>query len=181
MQAWAESLGGITFPLLSDFWPHGAIAEQYDVFRRDGRSERAIYIIDKEGIIQYAHVHDIDQRPENEVLFEQLRAIVPPGDRLKGRQPGPSEEEKEDENQGDSPADGELVLYCNNWCPGCRRARIWLDKHQIAYREINVNRDKEAAKQVRQWSGGDLITPTFDINGTIIHDWDEKKMASLLL
>ena len=34
--AWAEKLGGITYPLLSDFYPHGAVAERYGVLPRTG-------------------------------------------------------------------------------------------------------------------------------------------------
>jgi len=54
LQAWAKSLGGIDYPLLSDFWPHGAVSTAYGVLRPDGFTERAIFIIDGEGIIRYA-------------------------------------------------------------------------------------------------------------------------------
>ena len=49
LRAWAESLGGITYPLLSDFYPHGQVAERYGVLRGVGSSERAIFVIDKSG------------------------------------------------------------------------------------------------------------------------------------
>ena len=77
LKAWAESLGGIHFPLLSDFWPHGAVSKQYDVLRTEGYSERAIFIIDKAGIIQYIDVHDIDHQPSNETLRQELSRIDP--------------------------------------------------------------------------------------------------------
>ncbi|MBL6965588.1 MAG: redoxin domain-containing protein, partial [Anaerolineales bacterium] len=77
LQAWAKSLSGISFPLLSDFWPHGEIAEKYGVLRSDGSSERAIFIIDKNGIIQYIDIHDIDDQPDNEVLFAELKRMDP--------------------------------------------------------------------------------------------------------
>jgi alkyl hydroperoxide reductase subunit AhpC len=77
LKAWAESLGGIHFPLLSDFWPHGAVAEKYGVFREDGRSERAIFLVDKEGIVRYIDIHDIDDQPDNDVLLEEVRRIDP--------------------------------------------------------------------------------------------------------
>ena len=42
----------LTFPLLSDAWPHGAVARAYGVFReRDGISERALYFIDDNGLV----------------------------------------------------------------------------------------------------------------------------------
>ena len=177
LQAWAESLEGISFPLLSDFWPHGEIAERYGVFREDGRSERAIFIIDHEGVVQYARVHDIDQRPDNEVLFEQLERIVPEGDRSPARSTEPAGQLAD---QPDMSEDG-IVMYCNNWCPDCRRARTWFKRHDIDYQEINVTRDREAAAQVKEWADGNLVTPTFNIRGTIVVDWDERKLRQLLL
>jgi len=74
-EAWQKSLGGITYPLLSDFYPHGAVAEKYGVLRDEGMSERALFIIDKEGIIRFIDVHPIDQQPDNEELFEVLRKL----------------------------------------------------------------------------------------------------------
>jgi peroxiredoxin len=73
--AWAKSLGGLHYPLLSDFWPHGAVAEKYGVLRAEGQAERAIFIVDKTGKIVYIDVHDIDLQPDNEDLFEVLRQL----------------------------------------------------------------------------------------------------------
>ena len=45
--AWAQSLGPISFDLLSDFHPHGEVAQKYGVYRaKDGISERAIFVVD---------------------------------------------------------------------------------------------------------------------------------------
>ena len=77
LRAWAESLGGITYPLLSDFYPHGAVAELYGVLRSVGSSERAIFVIDKAGVVRYVDVHDIGKQPDNEVLFSVLAEIEP--------------------------------------------------------------------------------------------------------
>ena len=73
--AWAESLGTSKIPLLSDFWPHGEVAQQYGVLRPQGFTERAIFIVDKEGIIRYKHIHDLNELPDNEVLFPVLEEI----------------------------------------------------------------------------------------------------------
>lgn len=70
--AWAESLGVEWVLLLSDFWPHGEVAQQYGILRPQGYPERATFIVDKEGIIRYAHVYEIDELPDNEPLFEVL-------------------------------------------------------------------------------------------------------------
>ncbi|GAC1303342.1 MAG: hypothetical protein NVS2B3_03430 [Vulcanimicrobiaceae bacterium] len=73
--AWSKTLGGITYPLLSDFYPHGAVAEKFGVLRKEGMSERAVFIIDKQGIVRYIDVHDIDEQPDEEQIFEELRKL----------------------------------------------------------------------------------------------------------
>jgi peroxiredoxin len=72
--AWAKSLGGISYDLLSDFHPKGAVARAYGAYREnDGISERALFIVDKDGKIAYKDIHDISDQPDNEDLFEVLR------------------------------------------------------------------------------------------------------------
>ena len=74
--AWAKSLGGISYDLLSDFHPKGAVAKAYGAYREnDGISERAIFINDKEGKVAYKDIHDIADQPDNEDLFEVLRKL----------------------------------------------------------------------------------------------------------
>jgi peroxiredoxin len=74
--AWAKSLGGITYDLLSDFEPKGAVAKSYDAYRQaDGISERALFVVDKEGKIAYKDIHDISQQPDNEEIFDVLRKL----------------------------------------------------------------------------------------------------------
>jgi len=75
IKAWAKSLGNISYPLLSDFWPHGLTALKYNVLRAEGFTERAIFIIDKKGIIRYIDIHAIGDQPKNTVLFEELKKI----------------------------------------------------------------------------------------------------------
>jgi peroxiredoxin len=71
--AWANSLGGITYPLLSDFWPHGGMAQCYGTLIEDlGIASRTIVVIDKQGKIAYIDVHQLDEQPDPEVLFEVL-------------------------------------------------------------------------------------------------------------
>lgn len=73
--AWAEAMHGLNFPVLSDFWPHGQVADSYGVLRSDGMSERALFIIDKKGIIRYIDVHDINKRPDLGVLIRELQQL----------------------------------------------------------------------------------------------------------
>lgn len=73
--AWARSLGVENVPLLSDFWPHGQVAQAYGVLRADGYAERVIFVIDKAGIVRYIDVNDIAQQPDNEVIFRELARL----------------------------------------------------------------------------------------------------------
>lgn len=71
--SWTSQMGGpLWFPVLSDFWPHGAVAQRYGVLRSDGVTERAIFIIDQAGIIRFIDVHDINKRPPLEDIFREL-------------------------------------------------------------------------------------------------------------
>src|SRR5512139_46633 len=73
--AWTHQMGQLWFPVLSDFWPHGAVANRYGVLRSDGVSERALFVIDKEGILRYIDVHDINKRPPLEDLMGVLEKL----------------------------------------------------------------------------------------------------------
>ena len=73
--SWTNQMGKLWFPVLSDFYPHGKVAQQYGILRTDGVAERAIFIIDKKGIIRYIDVHDINQRPSLEVLITELEKL----------------------------------------------------------------------------------------------------------
>ena len=76
LYAWIKQMGKLWFPVLSDFWPHGKVARRYGVLRSDGTSERAIFIIDKKGIIRYIDVHDINERPKLDVLAKELAKLA---------------------------------------------------------------------------------------------------------
>jgi peroxiredoxin len=73
-KAWADSLG-LTFDLLADFHPKGAVAEAYGVMRADGIPERAIFVVDKKGTIVWAAKYDIPQQPPQDELLKVLRAL----------------------------------------------------------------------------------------------------------
>jgi peroxiredoxin len=73
--AWTNQMGPLWFPVLSDFWPHGAVSDRFGVLRSDGVSERALFVIDKSGIIRYIDVHDINKRPKLEVLVKELEKL----------------------------------------------------------------------------------------------------------
>jgi glutaredoxin len=169
LKAWAESLGGITYPLLSDFYPHGAVAEEYGVLRSEGYSERALFVIDKEGMIRYADVHDIDEQPDNEVLLRVLEELEPHSDLHKS----PVFHTTNPERAAESAA---VTLYCTPWCPACRRAREYLKEKGVNFSEVDITRDREAAARVRGWTNGYETTPTFDIQGRIVVDFKKDRL-----
>jgi peroxiredoxin len=74
--AWAKSLGTLNYDLLSDFHPKGEVAKAYGAWREaEGISERALFIVDKDGNLAYVDIHDIGDQPDNEDLFEVLRKL----------------------------------------------------------------------------------------------------------
>ena len=78
LYAWTKQMGKLWFPVLSDFWPHGAVADRYGVLRSDGVSERALIFIDKKGIIRDIQVNDINQRPDLETCAINLEKMNKP-------------------------------------------------------------------------------------------------------
>jgi glutaredoxin len=170
LKAWAESLGGISYPLASDFWPHGEVARKYGAFiQEEGKSERAIFVLDKQGIIRYIDIHDIDHQPDNDEVRKVLREIDP---EAAARQPEPAVDE--------SLPTGGIVLYCTKWCPACRRARNLFAELNLEYTEVDVNITPGATEQVKKWADGNRTTPTFNIDGTIIVNWNETELRKVL-
>lgn len=75
LYAWTRQMGELWFPVLSDFWPHGEAAQRFGVLRTDGTAERALFIIDKAGIIRFIKVSDINRRPNLKDIVDALQAI----------------------------------------------------------------------------------------------------------
>jgi peroxiredoxin len=67
---------GITYPLLSDFYPQGKVTDLYGARHVAGMPERALFVVDKQGKLAWIHVHrPISEAPDNEELFEVLRKL----------------------------------------------------------------------------------------------------------
>ncbi|HDQ04975.1 MAG TPA: redoxin domain-containing protein [Deltaproteobacteria bacterium] len=75
LHSWTKQMGDLWFEVLSDFWPHGAVAEKFGILRSDGTAERAIFIIDKKGIIRHIDVHNINERPPLEGIVRELENL----------------------------------------------------------------------------------------------------------
>ena len=74
-QAFAEKLGGLTFPLLADFHPKGEVAQLYGLWRPDkGYSRRAITIVNRDGVVQFSQL--IPQgAPDVEEMLRIVRSL----------------------------------------------------------------------------------------------------------
>jgi alkyl hydroperoxide reductase subunit AhpC len=78
--AWQQKeIGVMHFPLCSDFYPHAEVTGKFGILRQElpvpGISERAAFIVDKQGVIRFAKVYPIDQMPDLQGLLAELRKI----------------------------------------------------------------------------------------------------------
>ena len=74
--AWEREIGPFDYPLCSDFWPHGNVSRTYGVLRAEepfaGASERAIFVVGKQGTIEFSRIYPVNQVPD---LQETLAAL----------------------------------------------------------------------------------------------------------
>jgi peroxiredoxin (alkyl hydroperoxide reductase subunit C) len=78
--AWQErEIGNVQFPLCADFCPHGEVTQKFGILREGppvaGISERAAFVVDREGILQFAKVYPIDQLPDLPGLLAETEKI----------------------------------------------------------------------------------------------------------
>jgi len=67
----------LRFPLLADFEPKGAVARRYGVYRaRDGFSERALFVIDRDGIIRWSYVSPVEVNPGADGILRALGGLA---------------------------------------------------------------------------------------------------------
>jgi peroxiredoxin len=75
-RAWAKSLSIKNTRLLSDFWPHGKVAEAYGLFRNDyGTSKRANVIIDENQKVAFVKVYPSGQLPDIKEIIDALKKL----------------------------------------------------------------------------------------------------------
>ena len=79
--AWQKfEVGNLSYPLGSDFYPHGEVASRYGIFRSAdplaGINERAVFLIDKQGKIAFSKVYELGETPDNEEVFAVLRELA---------------------------------------------------------------------------------------------------------
>jgi peroxiredoxin len=74
--AWAKSLGGLFFPLMADYYPHGAVARKYGVLHPKGFANRTVFLIDKTGAIRYIERMNPAGLPDNDALVAALKGVI---------------------------------------------------------------------------------------------------------
>jgi len=76
LKVWAQSLGGIGHPLLSDFYPHGKASEGLGIFNSEGGYPvRSITVIDPQGIVRACHIYPPGVLPQVPDVLEELSAL----------------------------------------------------------------------------------------------------------
>lgn len=70
-KTWADSL----IRSWQTSFRNGYVATHYGVLRGDGVTERAIFVVDKQGIIRYMDIHDIREQPPTDKIFEALKKL----------------------------------------------------------------------------------------------------------
>jgi thioredoxin reductase (NADPH) len=73
-----------------------------------------------------------------------------------------------------------IIMYGADWCPDCRRAKAFLDKHNISYRFNDIELNQESVKRVEAINKGKRIIPTFEILGKSYTNPDNIKLSCVL-
>ena len=72
-RAWGTALGGIPFPELSDWHPHGEVTKAYDLWNPDrGVGRRAVLVVDKGGVVRHRREYEPGTLPDPAELFDLL-------------------------------------------------------------------------------------------------------------
>lgn len=78
--AWQkQSIGKLSYPLCSDFYPHGSVIQRYGLLREGppvpGITERAVVVVDKAGAVRWKKVYDLGAAPDNAEILKALEAL----------------------------------------------------------------------------------------------------------
>ena len=73
LRAFAAGLGGVGYPLLSDFHPKGAVLQQLDLYNEErGNARRSASLIDKEGVVRWHRVYQPGTLPDPDEALTEL-------------------------------------------------------------------------------------------------------------
>lgn len=155
---WAWDLGGVSFPLLADFAPKGAVARSYGVYlEAAGITDRATVLIDREGLVRYAHsVGPGGKRDIAELLARarEIAAAQPPA----ATPPAPRGRLAED-----------ATLFMREGCRFCAAVlRSMTNLHcrdQVRIRD--VSQDPDARRELDRLAGDGSKVPVLLNDGTL--------------
>ena len=137
---WGSSIGGVSFPLLADFHPKGAVAKSLGIYLEDkGITDRATIIIDADGVVQYANSAGPGGQRDISELLKKAQEI----------------DSKYGKDLPDLPSgeglSGNMTLYVKNSCGASTAAKLAVDNlHcQSEVKVVNVSEDKGAMDELK--------------------------------
>lgn len=75
--------------------------------------------------------------------------------------------------------ENQIIMYGTTWCGDCHRSRRLLDRHQVAYTWIDIDRDPEAKAYVKTLNGGIQVVPTILFpDGSILVEPSDPELAA---
>jgi alkyl hydroperoxide reductase subunit AhpC len=75
-RAWSTALGGLPYPELSDFHPKGKASQAYDLYNEErGAGNRAVIIVDKEGIIRFRETYEPGVLPDPATILAEVEKL----------------------------------------------------------------------------------------------------------
>ncbi|MFY7069089.1 redoxin domain-containing protein [Nocardiopsis changdeensis] len=76
LRTWSDR-EAFPFALLSDFWPHGAVADAYGVLDHGrGTARRATFLIDAAGVVRWSTLVPVSEPRDTDAYLEQMRALA---------------------------------------------------------------------------------------------------------
>ena len=119
------------------------------MLRGEGNSERAIFVIDKQGIIRYVDVHDIGQQPDNEVLFEVLAELEP---EAAARQ-WAAEAKPLPQAAARRARQADVIDVLHALVRRLPARRAWLKEQASQYVEVDISKDRRGGQRARLGHG----------------------------
>ena len=76
LKVWAQSMGGVGYPLLSDFFPHGKASQGLGIFNAEGGFPlRSVTLIDPQGIVRASHIYPAGVLPQADEVLRELAGL----------------------------------------------------------------------------------------------------------
>lgn len=158
--AWAEQLGGISTPLISDFHPKGQIAKSMGLYLADkGITDRATVILDAGGTVRYTQSVGPSGQRDIDALAARCEAIDAS---WAGKLPG---------SVAPQGLEKDTVLYVKDSCMPSRWALY--ARRNLHLEEVlpvrNISQDPQAAKEL-EGLGGKAQAPALAIGGQVMYE-----------